>query len=322
MSTSNTNQLQKIEIATSLTIDKKVCILAVFADFLRAEFLSTNTLKQYYHCIKHFIDWCCHQGLTPLDMKYLDLVDYRRSLAQKNLAKATCNKYLSAIRTFFACLKDRNMRPDNPAESLKNIKDASLPLSRVKYITQEQARALLVLAGKSKRATKARNQAAIVLMAFCGLRGQEVCNVQRKDVDIAKRSLLIHGKGSKDRLVGLTQNQLVYLKALLDTIPNSPDSYLFLSLEGKHSQISPNLQVRGLRRMIDSLLKKLGIKTAKISCHSLRHACGVMLTKEGVPIETISKQFGHSSINTTRIYTDIVDLVQSPATTVLDKFLI
>jgi len=309
---------ESCSLATSQSRDP----LSLFADFLRAEFLSTNTLKQYYRVVKSFIAWCNSSGKSPLTIAYLDIVDYRRFLAESGLAKATCNKYLSAIRVFFACLKTRSYRIDNPTESVKNLKDRSVLASRVKYITQSQASALLKLAGQSKRSTKTRNQAAIMLMAFCGLRGQEVCNIQRKDIDLEKRTLLIHGKGAKDRIIGLTPSQISYLQALLETVKDSPDSYLFLSLQGRHSPSSPSLQVRGLRVMIDSLLKKLGIKTTRISCHSLRHSCGVMLTNEHVPIDVIAKQFGHSSVNTTRIYTDIVDLIQHPATLALDKFLV
>lgn len=291
-----------------------------FAQFLHLEMVNPKTISQYHSQIKIFFEWCKDHHFPAWQATYLDIKAYRLFLAEKKLAKSTVNSRLVTVRRFFQALQDAGYRLDNPASGIRPLRDDSIPVSRIKWLSEAQIQAMLDLAGKAYPTTKMRNQAAIILMAFCGLRGQEVCNVQRKDIDVEQRSLLVHGKRAKDRLIGLTPKQFEYIQALLDTIPEHPETFLFTNASNKKGQ-HPNLQVRGLRTMIDSLLIRLKIKQPKTSSHSLRRACAHALYRKGVDMYGIAEQLGHADINTTKRYIDSLDLVQNPVTSVLDNLL-
>lgn len=323
---------QQIESAKikldSLTKD---VALKVFSYFLNSEErLNQKTLAQYYYQIKTFFAWCEVNNVTPWQANKQDVVsyvDYLADLARtkqgNKLASATINSRLITVRRFFESLKTHGYIIYNPAKEVKQVRDNSLPVSKMKCLDTSMIpiKNLLDAAEKYTLAHKIRNQAAIVLMGFLGLRGFEVCQLKRKDIDENNRSILIHGKHSKDRITGMSVAQWQYVKALLDTIPIDQEAYLFTSESHYKSSKNPHLSARGLRYMIDDLLVKIGLKQPRKSSHSLRHTCGVSLRKKGYTLEQIASLLGHSDINTTKVYTEYLDLVVNPISASLDEVL-
>lgn len=303
--------------------------MQVFAYFLRVDQrVSPKTLLQYHSQIKCFFAWCevnnlppWHATLSDLNLYATYLVELARTKTGLKLATVTINSRLITVRRFFEGLKAHGYITENPAKDLKLIKDHSTQSSKLKCLEDGSIKKLMDEAAKDKPKQKARNQAAIVLMGLCGLRGFEVCNIKRKDIDVTTRSILIHGKHSKDRIMGISAMQFQYIQALLAITNDDPESYLFTSLSNRKSKTHTQINPRGLRLMLDKLLIKLGMKQPKKSLHALRHTCGVELTKKGFAIDQIAALLGHSNINTTKIYTEYVDLVVNPISASLDSVL-
>lgn len=298
--------------------------LSNFAKFLGIEMKSEKTIAQYQSQIKGFFVWCLDnnilawQAVKPEIKAYGSYLNELRKAGK--LSVSTANSRLVTVRRFFAALRENGYRTDNPCFGVKSLKDNSARVTKMKCLDQTAIKLLLDAAEKFTPKNKTRNQAAIVLMGLVGLRGFEVCNIQRKDIDEVKHSLLIHGKRGKDRIVGITPTQFKFIQALLAITPNDPNAYLFVNKSPKRGK-NVNLQPRGLRLVIDTLLKKTSLKQARISTHSLRHTSGVALRKAGKSLQDIANLFGHDDINTTRIYTDYVDQIEHPITESLDYLL-
>lgn len=295
--------------------------MRIFQEFLRLEQVSQKTVKQYHSQVKDFLLWCYDNRVNVVTATYKDILEYRFYLTSKGLSKSTRQSRLVTVRRFFKALQNEGLRIGNPTDGVKSGKNAGITdkerAERVKYLSESELQSMLNEAAKSNKKTMARNQAAIVLMGCCGLRGCEVINIRRKDVDCIAHTVSINGKGDLKRKTGMTASQFKYIQALLDVIPNDQDSFLFVNTSNKKGS-SPQLTVRGLRLMIDTIMGKLKIKKNGRSSHSLRHGCAMALYRHGVPIEKISAQLGHEKINTTMIYVRVMDTIENPVSSVLD----
>ena len=109
------------------------------------------------------------------------------------------------------------------------------------------------------------------------------------------------GKGSKERMLPLTQNTI---EAIQDYLCNRNEydfhDYVFITRNG-----TP-ISKRGMKNLFDNVLKRTSMKGRKLSMHKLRHTCMTLLLKEGVDIRIIKEIAGHESIATTQIYTHLV----------------
>lgn len=141
-----------------------------------------------------------------------------------------------------------------------------------------------------------RDIAIIELLLATGIRVSELCELNISDIDTKSMKIKIYGKGSKERI--LTIGNPFLLKALHeyeDTVSQSRRKYFINSKKEKISDQS-------VRFMINKYIKEANIKQ-KITPHMFRHSFATMLLEQNVDIRYIQKMLGHSSIQTTEIYT-------------------
>ena len=149
-----------------------------------------------------------------------------------------------------------------------------------------------------------RTKAMLEIMYGSGLRVSELVNLSLNDIDLYNDTILIHGKGNKERIVPLGEYSKDYLVKYLD-VRNSlikrkngnPDK-LFLNNHGK--PISRN----GFNFLLSNLLKEKGIEKS-VTPHTLRHSFATHMLDNGADLRTIQELLGHSDIVTTRIYTHV-----------------
>ena len=137
-------------------------------------------------------------------------------------------------------------------------------------------------------------QAIITLMGWCGLRTVEVTRLLVKDVDFTAKRLYVHGKGKDDKVAIQLLEECAYFVALYIKEydrGNSGSEPLF-----------PGLTTRQIRYHTRKYLVKAGLKTARISAHSLRHTTGQVLLKQGVDPIYVQRHQRHKSFATTQIY--------------------
>ena len=161
----------------------------------------------------------------------------------------------------------------------------------------------LINACSTRSTAGQRNRTIIITLYRSGLRMYEMLNLQPKDVDLDGGTVtVLHGKGDKARTVGIDTTTCLVLSDWMKTRASIADvkSPLFCTTKGQR------LAAQNTRRMITRIGKLAGIQKL-VHAHGLRHTHASELVAEGVPLNEISKQLGHSSSAVTSRYVDHVN---------------
>jgi site-specific recombinase XerD len=163
-----------------------------------------------------------------------------------------------------------------------------------KYLKDEEIANLL------QECHNRRDRLIIKLMLLCGLRVSEVLNITPDDIDARNRTIRIHGKGSKDRMIYPSRDLLF-------------DLHDYISDKGIRQQ---NKIFNISRQRAYQIIKKLSGR----SPHKLRHTFAVNYLESGGDLRTLQKILGHSSLKVTSIYLDIMDTTVQQASDKFTKF--
>lgn len=214
-------------------------------------------------------------------------------------SSSTLVRRLAALRSFFNYAMRQNAIPDNPAELLDNPK---LPFHLPVFLSVEEMERLLALPRMEDR-SGVRDRCILELLYAAGLRVSELCELKLDNLDMQLGTARIWGKGGKERIVplhGMMQKLLGEYMARWRPQFKPQTPHLFLNRSG-----------RGLtRQYIWQLVKKYALKanlSADISPHSFRHSFATHLLAGGADLRSVQILLGHSSINTTEIYTHVMD---------------
>lgn len=204
-------------------------------------------------------------------------------------------RMIVSIKGFYRYLTDKTHQlSENPVRELDSPKpQKKLP----RYLTLEESRRLLSsVDGKNKE----RDYCILCLFLNCGLRVSEM--VRLNLTDIRADSLLIHGKGSKERIVYLNEAAASALNDWLlirKDIAAIDKNALFLSARRKR------LSVDSVQVMLKKTLLRAGLDASQYSPHKLRHTAATLMLQNGVDVRTLQEVLGHENLNTTQIYTHI-----------------
>lgn len=235
-----------------------------------------------------------------------DFEDYLYFLRQKGYKSSTIRDRLGGLRDF---LRYKNIKV---LPEFKISQPKRLPkfleydeLKKIREIIKEEMKAinaLFDLSTKDKNKTyryhymkleiKERDLLIFDLLLGSGMRTAELCSLNCEDVK-EQPSLLILGKGSKERIVEIPENLHLRLKKFIDH--RNPDEPLFSCRNGK----------RITRYAISTFVKRYGKKAKlgkKMSPHKLRHSFATSLLNQGARIEAVSTLLGHANLSTTQIY--------------------
>lgn len=235
-----------------------------------------------------------------------DINTYIFHLAKKDYSQDTRAWKIEHLRTFFDFLyriKHEIFR--HPIKKIQTEKRKSFHLPN--YLSLEESKKIIQLYNDSKKNNEIRNNAIINLCLNCGLRISEVASLNISELNINDGKFLIHGKGNKERTGYLNSQCKEALQKYLSIrkniiIKKSKDKdALFISNKG--SRISP----KTIRDAVKISYEKTEIDSNQYSVHTLRHTCATILYKSGQDIKIIQELLGHSSVNTTRIYTHLYD---------------
>jgi site-specific recombinase XerD len=277
-----------------------------FDESLAARGLAEKTRRAYGRDVAELARWAGGRADPErVDHKLLrryaaHLTGTQREGGRALQAGSVARKFAS-IRTFFRHMVERGQLAQNPADLVTHARRRqSLP----KLLRVDELTALLDRI-PARTPLEQRDRAMFELTYSCGLRCEEVVNLDRDDVDFDSEELRVTGKGSKTRIVPVgepAQRALErYLAAGRPALVNpaeSDDPALFLSKRGR--RLSPS----DVRRRLRVWLRNAGLSTAA-SPHSLRHSFATHLLEGGVDLRAIQELLGHSSVSTTQIYTRV-----------------
>jgi site-specific recombinase XerD len=258
---------------------------------LKRKNLSAYTIKNYLNRITHFTLWLRVPLKETTRHEIGAYVDY---LLRKGHAPKTIVCHLQTLHLFFDYLIDEEgTTMDNPVRkiSLRLLK----PLPRC--LKDDQTDKLFAVVKDP------RDYAMFMLMLRSGLRVEEVAHLTTDAVDYRKRQVFVaHGKGAKDRVVYLSDDTCLALKAYL-TKRSSKTKRLFLVQKG--TMKGEPISVRGIQKRIEYYARKTGLA---VSCHRLRHTFATQLLNADADLATIQDLLGHEHITTTQRYCRVANL--------------
>ena len=273
--------------------------LASYDRDLNARGSAERTRRAYGVDLGGFAEWAGEQGLGPVDVRHRDVRRYGAGLSNAGAAPATVARKLAAVRGLYGFLVRTERAGSNPAELVSSPKRSEkLPT----VLTTEQMRSLLERI-PARTPLELRDRAMLELAYSCGLRCEEIVNLDEGSLDFETEQLRVMGKGSKERLlpVGEPAQRAMerYLQRGRRALAVEPhERALFLSKSGRRLSSSDVTRRLGLWVREASL-------AAGISPHSLRHSFATHLLEGGADLRTIQELLGHASISTTQVYTRV-----------------
>ena len=279
--------------------------LAGFDEALKAHGLAESTRRAYGFDLEDFASWADRQGATPTAVRYRLLRRYTAQLSEQGLSPTTIARKLAAIRTFYRYMVEREELSANPADLVSSPKrPRTLPRSLKK---DEVAELLdrIPAAGP----LDLRDRAMFELAYSCGLRCQEIVDLDFDSIDFDAEELRVLGKGSKTRVLPIGEPAQRAVERYLGhgrpklahsvgdgTGRDVGEPALFLSKSGR--RLSPS----DVRRRLAAWLRHAGLASG-LSPHALRHSFATHMLEGGADLRTIQELLGHASVSTTQVYT-------------------
>jgi site-specific recombinase XerD len=261
-----------------------------FQTYLLSRNTSSLTQQAYTTDVHQFITWLKETTVIELHAGTItktDINEYLAYLADLGRSGVTRARKLASIREFFRYLYEHDFIPSSPAASV------AIPKKERKqqtYLRPDEYARLLSAAGSHPR-----DFAMLQVLLQTGIRVSELVSLTLTSVDMQARTILVAGKGNKERTIPLEKKGILALKNYLAVRPKSLDQHVFLNYN------SAGISRRGAEKIIEKYRAVSGI-TKQFSCHSLRHTFGSYKATQGVSPFQLKEWMGHSSISTTQIY--------------------
>jgi site-specific recombinase XerD len=245
------------------------------------------------NALKHFVIWL---DVPIEDVTHTNVSRYIDYLMAKRLKPKTINCHLNSIRQFYHYMREEeHIQIPNPIRKNHTLR-MSRPLPR--HLKEERVDALF------KNLKGPRDNAIFMLMLRCGMRVEEVANLTLKVIDFKRRRILIEdGKGSKDRMVYMSNDALNAFLEYLRVRPASKVKKVFLVEKGPLT--GQPISIRGIQKRMEYYARRTNLR---ISCHHLRHTMATQLLNADAELVTIQDLLGHDSIKTTQRYCRISNL--------------
>lgn len=278
-------------------------IIEDYLNFIKLEKkLSNNTYLSYEFDLKKFKDYLDKENKSIKTLEEKDLTNYLKYLKEENkLNTRSIERHLTTIRNFYKYLLKIDYINNDITVNIDNLKlEKHLP----NVLTESEID--LIMDFKIKNDFDIRTKAMLELMYGSGLRVSELVNLTLYSIDMYNNTILIEGKGSKERIVPIGETSKYYLEKYLkireNLIKKKNGNYneLFLNNHGK--PITRN----GFNFLLNNILKELNINK-KVTPHTLRHSFATHMLNNGANLRTIQELLGHSDIVTTRIYTHVAN---------------
>ncbi len=274
--------------------------LSEFQDYLlNVRRYSSNTVSSYSFDVCDFTKFIRGLGKIFKDIKVDDVKSWILDLTERQIGKRSIKRKMSSLKSFYAWMYLQKKVDSDPFEYVHSPKAThALP----DFFSEKEIDSLLAANEKRTDKLKDRDQALLMLMFASGLRASEVVNLTFNQVDFDNRIMKVSGKGNKDRLVPFTTSakeaMLNYINGLRKDLLKEDTKYIFLNSKGN------KMTVRGLEYILDEIEAKTGLY-GKIHPHMLRHSFATKMLNRGADLRTIQELLGHSSIETTSIYTHV-----------------
>lgn len=266
-----------------------------FKTFLREDGKSPKTIESYVGDIAGFVMYLRTMGVEFRgELRRFHITSYRNYLIENNYQTATINKKVNSLQCFNHYLLKRGLTEEIVVDLRKDrMKVAFGSEIQVEVFSEKQVERMLFYIQNQDKVS-CRDRMIILLLMYTGVRVSELCNIKIKNIDFLTGQLKVLGKGGKIREVPLKAEVVEVIKEYLSERADnqfSDSDYLILGQRGAVKRDAINTL---LEKHTEEL--KLGVK---LKPHTFRHTFCTRLVSKGVPLTTVSKLAGHSSVETT-----------------------
>ncbi|WP_028550303.1 tyrosine-type recombinase/integrase [Paenibacillus sp. UNC451MF] len=277
-------------------------LLDFFDIWMKDQGFTSQTQKAYLGDTRQFLESIAPKAITEIES--IDIMRFLTKVRQRGAGDSTRNRYLSSVRTFYNALVEHRYVSNNPA---LHIKKSRIEKEKMPSYLEENLLSLFIESIEGKY--QIRNVAMFLLMSYAGLRVSELSKMNISDFKKSTNVLEVNGKGRKWRTIPLPE-QLVYILnlALEERIQPKKDTEQAFFI----SQFGRRITIRMIQKIAEanfSVLKKKysELQGKALSSHKLRHTFATQQVIAGTDIRTLQELLGHSSIQTTQIYTHVGD---------------
>ena len=242
--------------------------------------------------------------LNKYEFKYNNVdynicIKYLNFLNDKKLSKASISRKLSSLRTFYRYLVINNKAKSNPFLLVTSPKKEKRIPKFINYNNIEEifnVPNLDTIEGQ-------RERVILEVLYASGVRVSELVNIKLKDIDFSNKTILIFGKGSKERIVQFGD----YAKDIMNLYINKARKEFLQGIESDYLIVGKKQQkltTRRIEQIIDEIINKTSIKL-NITPHMFRHTFATHLLDNGCDLLAVQELLGHASLSSTEVYTHI-----------------
>ena len=260
---------------------------------------SANTVEAYLADLQKLLSYLDGAGISIEEATLDDLRHFAAGLHDIGISPRSQCRILSGVRSFYRFMLLDGRMENDPTELLESPQlGEHLP----EVLTTDEVDRMEAAVDLSKWEGH-RNRAIVEVLFSCGLRVSELVTLRLSSLYLDQGFIRVMGKGSKERLVPISQRAITELGFWFDDrchmdIRRGEEDYVFLNRRGSHLT----------RTMILIIIKQLAVEAGiakTVSPHTLRHSFATVLLEGGADLRAIQVMLGHESIGTTEIYTHI-----------------
>ncbi len=266
--------------------------------------LDSKTIKAYMIDLNQFL---CFIEDTEIEELSIPILESYISSLHAHYKTKTVKRKIASTKAFFHYLEYKEILEKNPFDKLHIrfrepiLLPKTIPLHSIESILATIYHEHQTARTPYQRRNALRDVAVIEFLFATGIRISELCNLTPNEVNLYEGSILIYGKGSKERRIHIGNEDV------LDILKEYEKEYHKEIVSCNHffaSQSGKPLSDQSVRRMINKYTSVASIEQ-HITPHMFRHTFATALLEEDVDIRYIQEMLGHSSINVTEIYTHV-----------------
>jgi integrase/recombinase XerC/integrase/recombinase XerD len=266
---------------------------------LRTRGASRHTMRAYGNDLDELAEWATRRGREPGGLAHRDLRAYAAALSERGLAPSTVARKLAAVRSLHDHLTRAGTASSNPGELLPSPKRGS----RLPRVLGPGEIAALLERIPASGPLEVRDRALFELAYACGLRAEEIVNLDLDSTEFESEALRVVGKGRKTRIAPMGEPAQRALERYLEKArpalaADRSEPALFLSRRGR--RLSPS----DVRRRLERWVRQAAV-AGHVSPHTLRHPFATHLLEGGADLRSIQELLGHASLSTTQVYTRV-----------------
>lgn len=263
--------------------------------------LSDNTITAYRQDLTDFLAFLKKENLTAWPTEAVDIDAFLAEQRDLNKATSSISRMISSLRKFYQWLVRQNIQKLNPMLEIDSPKkEHRLPVA----LSVDEVNRLLEQPNVNEK-LGLRDRALLETLYATGIRVSELINLKFNDLHEELKLLKVFGKGSKERLIPISDVAVTWIKSYQEKVRDSlllkagkNSDYIFLNNRGGA------LTRQAVWQIIKQYCQLAGIKK-NVTPHTLRHTFATHLLENGADLRVVQEILGHSDISTTQIYTNL-----------------